>query len=272
MLINKNSSIIKNVILGLIVCCLGFGGCASEQKLDVSSQQRKTKAIKAYNSALAAIMREPALTIDIIWALREILKLTPDETLQQFVNNKTASIKKHPSLRLIDPNAPLTHLPEAPSSGFARYSNYLLAPFGTPQARAVSFINDFLKTDETGYILTHQFFVIEWAEQTGLVLPKQIRDKKSNILERILREQLADGSFSDLYAERAAILLHFTKPKPQDAARWIDTIVTSQSENGNWPISESFLSYDGQLAKVTPPASHTTVLSLLALRVYINEY
>ncbi len=154
----------------------------------------------------------------------------------------------------------------------SRPSASLRAPFGKPRERAISYINDFLATKESGYILTHQFYVLEWAEQTGLELPKQLTDKKPNILKQILREQLKSKSFSDLYAERAATLLRFGKPKAKDAAKWIDTIVNAQLKDGNWPVYSTLLTYDGQSAIVTPPASHTAVLSLLALRVYINEY
>ena len=113
------------VLLGVVVCCAGLGGCASERKLNISPQQRKAKAVKAYDAALAAIMREPSLNVDVIWALKEILKLTPNKTLRQFVNDKTASIEKHPSLRLIDPNAPRIDLPENPASRSEEHTSEL---------------------------------------------------------------------------------------------------------------------------------------------------
>jgi len=270
--IDKSLSVVKKniIILSVMICC---AGCVPERKISTSPlQQRKAKAIKAYDSALAAIMREPVLGGDVIWILKEILKLTPDEVLEQFINDKMTSVERHSCLRLIDPNAPYVDLPENIPSGIARFSNYLRAPFGRPRERAISFIKDFLATEESGYILTHQFIVLEWAEQTGLELPKQLRDRRLNILEHILQEQLLDDSYFDLYAERAAILLRYAKPDAKYVAKWIDVIINAQLENGNWPSSPGGLTYDGQSAVITPPVSHTTALSLLALRVYINEY
>ncbi len=253
----------------------GSAGDKSERKTNTSSlqqKQRKAAAIKAYDSALAAIMREPALTLDLIWILKEVLKLAPDEALEQFVNEKLVSVKSHHSLRLLDPNAPYGTLPETLPSGIARFSTCVRAPFGKPRERAVSFISDFLESKESGYILTHQFAVLEWSEQTGLELPKQLRDKRADLLKRMLREQLLDDSYFDLYAERAALLLQYAKPDAKYVAKWIDAIINAQLEDGNWPSSPGGLTYDGQSAVVNPPVSHTTVLSLWALRIYIDEY
>ncbi len=272
----KRFSTVKRVVvvlLSVMVCFTGIGGCIEQppiSSLDLTTL--RTKAAEAYTSGLTVIMWESVSSVDEIWVLREILKLTPDEVLQQFVNDKAASLGGDSFLRLIDPNVSRVDLPADPCSGFTRFYSYALAPFGKPEERAISFINDFLATEESGYILTHQFLVLEWAEQTGLELPGPLRNKRKGILERILQEQLADDSFSDLYAERAAILLRFKKPKAKDAANWIRTIVNAQLEDGSWGVYPKELTYDGQSTILKPTASHTIVLSLLSLRVYLNAY
>ena len=258
------------VLLPVMVCYTGVGGCTSIRNFNLTTL--RTKAAKAYTSGVAAIMRGQVSSVDEIWVLREILKLTPDKTLQQFVNDKVASLEKDSFLRLVDPNVSRVELPADPCSGFTRFYSYVLAPFGRPEERAISFINDFLATEESGYILTHQFLVLEWAEQTGLELPGPLRNKRKGILERILQEQLADDPFSDLYAERAAILLRFKKIKAKDAANWIRTIVNAQLEDGSWGFYSKELNYDGQSTILKTAASHTIVLSLLSLRVYLNAY
>ncbi len=269
------SAVIKvvAVLLPVMVCLTGIG-CGIEQASvsNLNLTRLRTQAAEAYTSGIAAIMREPVLSVDEIWVLREILKLTPDEALQQFVNDKIAGLRGNSFLRLIDPNVSRIDLPADQYSGFSRFYSYVLAPFGMPEERAISFINDFLATEESGYILTHQFLVLEWAEQTDLELPEPLRNKKKGILERILQEQLADNSFSDLYVERAAILLRFKKPKAKDAVNWIRTIVNAQLKEGSWGIYSKELTYDGQSTILKPTASHTIVLSLLSLRVYLNAY
>ncbi len=261
------------VLLPVIVCLTGIGCCIEQASVsNLNLTRLRTQAAEAFTSGIAAIMREPVLSVDEIWVLREILKLTPDEALQQFVNDKIAGLRGNSFLRLIDPNVSRIDLSADQYSGFSRFYSYVLAPFGMPEERAISFINDFLATEESGYILTHQFLVLEWAEQTDLELPEPLRNKRKGILERILQEQLADDSFSDLYAERAAILLRFKKPKAKDAVNWIRTIVNAQLKDGSWGIYSKELTYDGQSTILKPTASHTIVLSLLSLRVYLNAY
>jgi len=261
------------VLLPVMVCLTGIGGCIEQAPVsNLNLTILRTQASEAYTSGIAAIMREPVSSVDEIWVLREILKLTPDETLQQFVNDKAASLGGDSFMRLIDPNVSRVDLPADPCSGFTRFYGYVLAPFGRPEERAISFINDFLATEESSYILTHQFLVLEWAEQTGLELPWPLRNKRKGILKQILQEQLTDNSFSDLYAERAAILLRFKKPKAKDAVNWIRTIVNAQLKDGSWGIYSKELTYDGQSTILKPTASHTIVLSLLSLRVYLNAY
>ena len=264
---------IKGTIFVLVwsfLCCFLLAGCASSNNLDLKLSQLKTRAQGAYHCGLDAMIQEAEVNIDGIWALKKILKLSPNEKLEQFIDDKTMSIKKHPSLRLINANASFNNLPENPGVGINLYSNYLRAPFGKPQERAISFINDFTKTEESGYILTHQFFVLIWAEEMGLELPRKLQDRKNIILGRILKEQYKAESFSDLYAERAAILLHWANLKPKDVAEWINKIVNAQTENGKWPAYSFILFYDGQSAVVEPPVSHTAVLSLWALQSYLN--
>lgn len=259
-------------VFTIIICVAVVAGCASEHKSALQTQQQKTKAQGAYNSGLAAILRETKVEIDVIWVLREILKISPNEKLELFVNEKTASIAKHSSLRLIDPNASYNNLSENPGSGITRYSSYLKAPFGKPEERAISFLSDFTGTEESGYILTHQFFVLLWADEMGLKFPQSLRDRKKVVLERILKEQQQAKSFSDLYAERAAILLHWTNPERKDADAWINKIIGTQAKDGNWPTYPFILFYDGQSAVITPPVSHTTVLSLFAIQAYLQGY
>ncbi|MBA7610627.1 hypothetical protein ES703_17839 [subsurface metagenome] len=269
----KRFSTVKRVIVVLLpvmVCYTGVGGCTYIRNFNLTTL--RTKAAEAYTSGLAAIMRESVSSVDEIWVLREILKLTQDEALQQFVNDKAASLGGDSFLRLIDPNVSRVDLPADPCSGFTRFYSYVLAPLGRPEKRAISFINDFLATEESGYILTHQFLVLEWAEQTGLELPKQLEAKKPKILERILQEQLTDDSFSDLYAERAAILLRFGDQKPSNAAQWVEIIVNAQLEDGSWGLYSENLTFDGESTTGEPGASHTIVLALLSLRAYLDKY
>ncbi len=130
----KRFSTVKKVaivLLPVMVCLTGIGGCIEQASVsNLNLTILRTRAAEAYTSGFAAIMREPVSSVDEIWVLREILKLTPDEVLQQFVNDKAASLRGDSFMRLIDPNVSRVDLPADPCSGFTRFYGYVLAPFG----------------------------------------------------------------------------------------------------------------------------------------------
>jgi hypothetical protein len=263
---------ITSVTLFATVMNLSFlGGCSSERYQRPDTEQQKA-VMQAYTSGLDALMQEPILNPDVIWVLIQVEKISPNETLRQFIEEKVATVPDHPALCAIIPDAPRVELPKQLPSGFDRYRECLLAPFGVPPERAISFIKAFLSTDERGYVLTHQFIVLIWAEQMGLELSDRLSGKKNDLLKRIYIEQREDAFFSDLYAERAALLLYYGKPKTKDAVKWIDTIINAQLSDGIWESGPNLIDYDGQAVSLSLPKQHTTVLSLWAIRAFLSLY
>ncbi|NQV32543.1 MAG: hypothetical protein HQ515_07605, partial [Phycisphaeraceae bacterium] len=177
-----------------------------------------------------------------------------------------------PFLQLIDPCAPCVELPVNPGAGLERFYSYMLAPFGTPRERAVSLINDFMAIHSSGYILTHQLLLLQWAEQIGFELPKHMALKKQDLLERILQEQLENHPFSDLYAERVAILLYFGHQDPSNAANWVQAIVNAQLQDGNWGIYCETVTFDDESITGELGVSHINALALLSLRTFLDRY
>ena len=263
-------------VLTTVLATIGFlGGCSpAKQKQEpiVVSPQRKADVTRAYQAGLAAIMRESKLNPDTIWGLNQIVQMAPDDRLQKFIEEKTAILPKQPGFCAIISDAPRAALPEIRATGFAKYVQSLQAPFGTPTERAISFLEDFLSTQESSYVLTHQFLVLVWAEQMGLELPKQLTDRKEDLLKQILREQQKDHSFSDLYAERTALLLHYDKPSARDVEKWIDTILAAQLKDGRWWTYPALIDYDGETTLLKPLQQHSTVLSLWALQSYLHAH
>jgi hypothetical protein len=80
----------------------------------------------------------------------------------------------------------------------------------------------------------------------SLGLPIDLKAKQRAVLRRISAEQAGAELFSDLYAERAAILLHFSKPSASDAHRWMHTMVNAYLENGMWAHYSESMVYDGE--------------------------
>ena len=120
----------------------------------------------------------------------------------------------------------------------------------------MAFIHDFMTLNTAGYILTHQFLLLQWAEQIGFELPEHLIIVRHERLERILQEQLRNNSFSDLYAERVALLLHFGYQDPAHAAKWVKTIVNAQLQNGSWGNYSDTIAFDDQSVTWEPGGSH----------------
>ena len=103
-----------------------------------------------------------------------------------------------------------------------------------------------------------------WAEQTGLELPSSLAEKLKPLVERTLVEQSSYPTFSDLYAERAAMILLYGDPTKSEVSEWIRTIVDSQSDDGTW---------NGKATRATTPEMlHVTTLSMLVLRLYLDRF
>ena len=239
---------------------------------DEDFQALRMQASKAYEAGLIAMMQEPISTVGDAWILQEIYRLAPDQALQQRINSTAETHELDPFLQLIDPCAPRIELPVSPGAGLSLFYDYMLAPFGTPRKRAVSLISDFMAIHSSGYILTHQFLLLQWAEQIGFELPEHIVLKKPHFLDRILEEQLENHPFSDLYAERVAILLYFGHQDPSNAANWIQAIVNAQLQEGNWGLYCETVTFDGESVTGEPGVSHINALALLSLRTYLDRY
>ena len=82
--------------------------------------------------------------------------------------------------------------------------------------------------------------------QDRVPLPAAAWQREAELLRRIAEEQAGDPGFTDLFAERAAILLLYAGPDEGAARRWIDTIVGAQRPEGHWqdPTGRSVIVYD----------------------------
>jgi len=254
-----------------VMACLfvvGMTACSPDllERKEVSS---------SYESAKSALLKEAYIDVDVIWLVNEISRIDPDENLRNLAVERKSRLVGHPYLSLIDRNAPRIPLPASPGKGMDRFFVYMMAPFGEPKNRAIAYIEDYLSAEASGYILTHQFLSLVWAEQVGLSLPQALLNRKDDLLNQIYQEQLASGeneTSMDLYAERVALLLRYSKPPENEAERWVYKLIEAQLPGGAWPGSNPVLFYDGQYGSSVPAPAHTIVLSMLALQSYMQRY
>ena len=205
------------------------------------------------------------------WFLQQLALQRSDADLRALVADTAKRLTNHPQARLLRPDAAALPLPEDPGHGVMRLATYVSAPTGQPTARALEFIDAFTATPATGYVLTHQFLVLEWARHVGLAMPEQVWERRGGLLERIAAEQAVDHQFSDLFAERAAILLAFSAPDSREADRWIELIAAAQTGDGRWTSPRSLITYDGQQAPTNHPWVHTTGFVAAASGFYLQR-
>ena len=118
--------------------------------------------------------------------------------------------------------------------------------------------------------LKNTFMAVMIGYFANLALPRQLVWRKQQLLDRILKEQLNDFRFSDLFAERVVLLLRFTTPRPKDVIQWVQTIIKAQLADGTWGNYSAQLSYDGQSVTGKIGPSHTIALALQTLRIFLN--
>ena len=223
----------------------------------------------ALDAGAQAVRALPSFQAGDVWVLKQVAKLAPSLRLEPVIETQVAELIDSPFARQLDPSLPARPLPPYPGQGIRKLYAYIQAPFGEPHARAVEWIRAYLDHDAHGYVLTHQFLVLPWAEESGVVLPRELRDRQMPLLARIEREQGLDHGFSDLYAERAALLLHFGEPARAAAREWVDTILAAQGDDGAWrDVQPSVIEFDGQQSRAFHPPSHTSAFALWALVAY----
>ncbi len=228
---------------------------------------------RALARSFRALLSESLFTAADVGVLQKLVQLRPDPELERLIEWWRGEHGSSPYRRHINPEATRVALPEDPGHGIIRFYNYVLAPFGRPESRALEFIRDLVSSQETGYVLTHQFLVIEWAGEQGLVLPEPVLALRPQLLDRIAAEHAADNRFSDLFAERTTLLIQFTRPLPAAASDWVDILLTAQLPEGNWEdLEPSTIVFDGQTATAVHNRGHTTAWSALALAAYVQRH
>jgi hypothetical protein len=232
------------------------------------------RAAEAFEAARAQTLREPLDgRLDAVWHTDLLLQIRPDPQLKWWADVRRPLLESHETYRLIEPTAPLYPLPDDPGTGLDKWYVYMRAPFGTPPSTALRFVADYLGPElaapETGYILTHQLAVLEWAKETALELPAELLAKKPILLERISAEHANDNEFSDLFAERIMFLVVYGDPTDEELERSVRVIVDAQVERGVWTPAPITLTYDGESRYTEVEPEHARKMSMITLAEYL---
>ena len=238
-----------------------------------SGRPERDQVEAALERGIAAIERETFLQAGDLWMVQELQKFHPDPRLGAVIERWKQTYAGDPSLRLIDSTTEKIFLPKNPGRGLTRYSIYVISALGRPESRAIEFVRAFMSSDLQGYPLTHQFLATVWAEICDLALPDDLLARRPRLLERMAAEQAAETRFSDLFAERAFLLLLFDATAPRDAARWVQIVLDAQGADGAWVDDTQVpMLYDGQNGIATLYPGHTTPYAALDLAVYLERF
>lgn len=206
-----------------------------------------------------------------LWNMQKINTITNSQIFASAIQ-KMSALTDDPAMRLVNPNVKKVSLPGERVKGMLKFSYYVLAPVGEPEHRAISFIDTFTSRIDSGYTLTHQLLVLEWAKEQNIKLPTPVIQRRNRLLESIRREQNSATQFDDLYAERAGILLLYNHFEEAEVDRWIKKIVASQHADGGWGEYGKSITFEGRTYHSKPgDPSHTSSWALLALAVYIHN-
>ena len=238
----------------------------------------RARAAEAFEAGRALTLKEPLDgRIDAVWHTDLLLQIRPDPQLQWWADLRRKRLTQHKTYRLVEPSAPLTPLPEDPGTGMAKWYTYMRAPFGTPASTAIRYIREYLQVDnplappESGYILTHQLLVLEWAEMVGVELPPEVLAKKPELLARITEEHARDDVFSDLFAERICFLVLYGDPSASELERSVRVILDAQVEPGVWAPPAITLVYDGESHHTEVEPEHARKMAMVALAAYLRD-
>ncbi len=257
---SHGDSLVKDAVLG--------------SNADVLRRARKDGAMAAYDRARTSMLREKRVHVDVLWVLYQFAD--SDAELKAFIEESKKSILAPYFIPGVFSDLPRMELPEHPDRGIRKFILYLQAAFSQPQDRALSWLQKFIASEEEGYILTHQFLGLIWAEQANLPLTEEMLVRKQELWHCIYEEQcsVAGVNSIDLYMERIAMVLMYGYPEGVDRRvvdRWMAQIVDLQLDDGSWPLSKTRISYDEAFTVVSSPRSHTTALAMMALNAYIQK-
>lgn len=194
----------------------------------------------------------------VFWALKEVAGTHCNSNeLEKKLTERFESIPRSEVERAY------FYFPEAPisedariASTTARYDQWLLAALSCKERPLPPDVRDALAARETsrGYDLTHRYLALSYIKRLGCRLEDDLLDTRIAGIETALRdEEVQSEAFTDLSAERAALLLWGGR---QDLVSdtWLLKIKGAQGPTGGWGDRESAI-----------PNPHTTALATWAL-------
>ncbi len=239
---------------------------------DAAPSSLRERARASFEAGRKTVVATPKTQVDAVWFAQLALRSRADPELEAWVARQIPLHEEEPFFPIISPkDRSKKSLGEDPGRGIVRWTNYLLASVAEPEGLAMRFLDDYLATPASGYVLTHQLTALVWAEAMERPVPAPLRAKRAALLARIAAEQAKDPVFSDLWVERAAFLSAFGQPDPATLEAWVEPIVDNHLGSGDWGDGASEIEFDGHTLVAQHAREHLRGLAMIVLAKYLGD-
>ncbi len=221
---------------------------------------------RAIAGGLSALIAVPAASLGDLHTLARVQAILPREEVAAFIARERERFRNDLYRGLLFPELePVPLLPMRPP-GYALLTWYLQhAVTKADPARSKDVLSEYLARDATGYILCHQVYAVLWLRETGLPDPEGLGSRLPLLLDRIEDELAGDWTFSDLNAERVAVLLA-ADPSRTCPAAWVRALLAGQTAGGWFRDGTVYrVEFDGETRELPAADSHATCQALFAL-------
>jgi hypothetical protein len=259
-----------DVLVVLLWTAFLLPACERDQGLPPDLEARIERAIEL---AVGCFDRRERLEPERLWMLMRAQERLGHERLGPVLERLKRNIRNDPMAGLVDPDAPRSSW--AASRGPMERLREPLRSFAMLMSDSVGCRNggrpspkllEYMNGDYSGYVLTHQLLAIEWARSVGCEVPDEWQSRRGLLVDRLLDELRQDDRFTDLFAERVAMVALGGRV---DALRprWVAQLLDSQREDGCWkaPREEVTISLFGNSITFSGEDKQLTHASTMAV-------
>ena len=211
---------------------------------------------------LAWVLQQDELEVGDLYALQQLQRVPAQARVRAELAARAGSLG--PFEGLVRPGTLAARPKEWDGLKGQRYAPIATWLYHASNAPAVPtpepVLKELLAGSHSEYLLAHQYLALRILSERGVITGPGLAARLEQLLRDIEGEQRAEAGFSDLFAERQALLLSGGRVPP-DTLRWIARILVAQEDDGHWRVPR-------HPYPTTLNETHTTLVSLWALDAY----
>jgi hypothetical protein len=240
-------------LAGLVVSAPGLVAAEVGRDRDVNA---------AVERGLAWVLQQEALEVGDLYALQQLERPAALRRAQAEIARRAGNLG--PFEGLVAPGALAPKPAEWATLKGQRYERLATWLYHAANAPGIpvpeSVVAEVLKGQHAEYLLAHQYLVLRILEERGILTGPGFASHQQRLLQDIEGEQRHESAFTDLFAERQALLLSADRVS-EETPLWIDRILAAQEPDGRWRVPPH--PYPTKINEL-----HSTLVSLWALDEY----